>query len=518
MPYLDTETEEILTYFRNIELNSDGLKQVAYNYINEGKIDEVINLCEDHDKDVDKAIREFYPLKHKVHNRPPKGKGKDLYYPEKIPRARQQYINDVETFFLLGNPIKWRKISGDDECFKMFLDFLREQRFDGKMHKVKELAGASTECAKLYRLHEEDGKPVCQSVILSRIDDENTTGGYQLRPLFDQYGELILFAFGYKLKDGKQTTQYWEIETGEARFICSRGKNKVDNGTPTDSPYTVTGFVNPTGKLNVVYYRQRKAWAGVEKRIAREEDIDSRLADMNNYFSDPIAAATADVVDSMMDPDMPGKLIQLMGDKSHFEYINPPQSSQTRDAEKQDLEKSILFDSYTPDLSFEAMRGMGTVSGAAMRNSMANAYIKRQRNIYIYEPLVDREKSLILNILKFLHPDKEKEFDELNIDFEFAEPFQSDRREEWQSITSLYQAELMSRETAIHELGYSEEPDDEIKRIEKEAKEKEPQEAEQSQPAQGELFPQEPEGGGESIPAPVENTPEPRPEGVGGVM
>lgn len=50
---------------------------------------------------------------------------------------------------------------------------------------------------------------------------------------------------------------------------------------------------------------------------------------------------------------------------SRFEYVDPPLSSETREAEKKDLRNSILEDSLTPDLSFEGMKGLGTLSGEA---------------------------------------------------------------------------------------------------------------------------------------------------------
>lgn len=166
-----------------------------------------------------------------------------------------------------------------------------------------------------------------------------------------------------------------------------------------------------------------KAWDGVEPRLSREEDIDSKIGDTNNYFADPIALATADVVQSMFDPYTPAKLLQATGQNSKFEYVNPPQSSELRRSEKDDLKESILFDTFTPDLSFENLRGMGTLSGVAIRNSMALGYMKRANRMEIYEELIDREKNVILAVLKFLHPDMAARLDTLKIGFEFGEPF-----------------------------------------------------------------------------------------------
>ena len=70
-----------------------------------------------------------------------------------------------------------------------------------------------------------------------------------------------------------------------------------------------------------------------------------------------------------------------------------------KDSEKEDLNNSILFDSFTPDFSFENMKGMGTLSGEALKRAMTLGYIKRDNLKETYDILVDREKNLILAIM-----------------------------------------------------------------------------------------------------------------------
>ena len=193
--------------------------------------------------------------------------------------------------------------------------------------------------------------------------------------------------------------------------------------------------------------------------------LDSKIGDTNNYFADPIATATADVIQSLASPDKPGKLIQLTGKDSQFGYVNPPQSSELRDAEKADLNSSILFDTFTPDLSFENLKGMGTLTGAAIKNALILGYIKRDNRKEDYEDFVDREKNLIISILKFLNPDKAKALDSLVITFEFAEPFTEDKERTWQSVGQLYQNGLVSLEQAVMMLALTDAPEEEIGRL-----------------------------------------------------
>lgn len=447
--------QELFTLFKNKALNSMGVERDIYQLIKDGDISTAIALMQDREEEVDIALGEYRPELHKVMKRPNKfRKNKDPYISEKLPRNRQQFINEVELFFLLGKPIKWEKKTGDDDAYQMFLDFINETRFNVTMRKVKRLAGAETESAKLYHLYRnERNQAEVKVVVLAR------STGYKLRPLFDQYGTLVAFAFGYCVKTSGKSVQHWDIQTKDFYFNCRKGV----------VGWEVETYQNPTGKINIIFYQQEKAWMGVQQRVEREEALDSKTGDINNYFSDPMAAATADVVESLKDPDAIGTLIQYFGKDSRFEYIDPPLSSETREAEKRDLKASILEDSLTPDLSFEGMKGLGTLSGEAIKRALIIGYIKRLKNLEIYDILVDREVKVIMSVLKFLHPNKTKLLDELVVSFEFQEPFEEDKQTRWSSIGTAYSNGIISLSTAVGLLGITDKPDVEVERILKEA-------------------------------------------------
>lgn len=439
-------------FFRNLILNAVGAERTLLEYVAGHDIGHAIALMESHVTDVDNAIAEYYPQQHKIMRRPNKRpKKKDTVITNKLPRARQRYINEIELFFLLGKPIIWKKDDGDDEAFSLFTDFLKQTRFDSNMRKVKRLAGAETECAKYYHLYkDDDNKPHCDVVILAR------SLGYELRTLKDQYGKLVATAHGYKLRDADgKTVQHWEILTPQATYIAK--KSIVG--------WNVEEFPNPTEKINLIYFQQPKSWDGAEPRLEREEMVDSKIGDTNDYFADPIALATADVIQSLPDPNLPGRLLQALGPNSRYEYVNPPEASELRKMEKETLETSILFDTFTPDFSFDKLRGLGTLTGAAIKNAMALGYLKRANRMEIYEEMVDREKNVIIAILKFLHPAMEKKLDALKISFEFAEPFGDDNHDNWKAIESLYDSGLISLETAVRMLALTDAPEKEIERI-----------------------------------------------------
>ena len=442
----------IATLFKNVALNALGVERDLYKLLEDDDVSGALRLMQDNGVDVDNALNEYYPQKHTIMERKDKPrKNMAPFITCKLPRALQRYINETELFFLFGNAVKWRKESGDDEAYKLFTDFIKTSRFNSTMRSVKRIAGSETEAAKLYHIYRDsDNKAQVKVVVLSR------STGYELRPLFDQYGVLVAFAYGFTSKDASgKSIQHWNIETPQFIFECT--KNAI-------AGWSVEKRLNPTSKINIVYYKQRKAWDGVEPRIARIEEIDSKIGDTNNMYAEPIAFATADVVEMMQDPDSIGKLIKATAG-GRFEYINPPAASELLALEKKELHDTVLFDTFTPDLDTDKLRGTGDLSGEAIKRAMTLGYLKRSNLMEIYEEMIDREKNLIISVLKEQHIDMAKKLDELEIAFSFAEPFGEDARAIWSSLTGLYAGGLVSLETAVEMLALTKAPQEEIDRI-----------------------------------------------------
>lgn len=451
--------QQILTYFRNITLNAVGAKRDLLQLLADGDVGTAVSRMDDHECEVDLAVKEYNHETHNVMYREDKYvKGERPYQTEKLARTRQRYINEVELFFLLGNPIEWKKKDGDDDTFKLFTDYLSQIYFDTKIRECKRLAGAETESAFCFHFYQENGKMRAIPFVAAR------SKGYKLRELFDQYGRMTAGAVGYTVYNNGQSEEHWDIYTEDTNFLCTRKSLGWD----------VQPFPNPTGKINMVYFKQPKAWAGAERRIDREEMLDSRIGDTNNYFADPIAAATADVINSMPKRNKVGKLIQLTGSNSKFEYINPPQNSEIRRAEKDDLANTILLDTFTPDMSSDAMRSVATLTSVGIKRALVLGYIKRANRMDIYGELIGRLRNVIIAVLKQLHPEYTSRLDALVIDFNFAEPFADDRKDTCATIGNLYGQGVLSLETAVQLLALTDAPSEEVERI-KDAQTKEPQ-------------------------------------------
>lgn len=444
----------IFNFAKNVTLNSLGVERDLHQLIKDKDISQAKNLFQNRDLEVRKAISEYNPELHEVMKRPNKRrKGKDPYITQKLPRAWQKYINEIALFFLLAKPIRWTCSNLDEsntEAFDAFTDFLKSTRFDTTIRQAKRLAGAETESMKLYHIfRNDDNTPGVKVVVLSK------SLGYELRPLMDQYGNMVACGYGYFLKEGKTTVEHFDIETSDVIYRCKK----------TNLGWDVNTLINPAGKIKMIFYLQPKEWDGADQRINRDEMVDSKSADTNEYFADPQVKVTTDVLNSLADPDTVGKVIQLQGKDSMFDYVEPPTSSEMKESEKKVLRESIHQDTFTPDFSFEAMIGRGDLSGEAIKRAMILGYIKRDNRLEIYDELVDREKNLILSIMmNITHIHLRDKLATLQINHEFSEPFDEDTDRKWSSVGRAYTDGIVSLETAVKLLAIAN-PEEEIERL-----------------------------------------------------
>ena len=96
---------------------------------------------------------------------------------------------------------------------------------------------------------------------------------------------------------------------------------------------------------------------------------------------------------------------------------------------------------------------------------MILGYLKRANRMEIYEELVDRDKNVIIAVLKFLHPTMAEKLDALKIKFEFSEPFGDDEKDNWQKLEGLYGAGLISLDEAVRRLSLTDSPEEEVAKI-----------------------------------------------------
>lgn len=494
--------DDIMNSLRNKVINALGVDRELRKIIGDRDIDAALTLYRNRDEITVKAQKEYDPQYHRIRLRPDKQrKGKPPFEVAKIPIAYQKLINEIALTFLFGTPMKFMQDSkGTDKAFATLMRFFKDTRFNTTIRSAKRLAGAETECAKLYHVYidEEGQKQVLVKVLAHSKGD-------RLRPLFDQYDRLVSFGHGYYIKSGNNTVEHYDIYFPDVIYRCHR----------STVGWVVDEYTNLIGKIPVIYYEQQTEWYGTGAAIERVEELGCRVSDTNDYVSDPTLVIStkettpdirinntetnkssqinnSPVITGLPEPDTnqqsnPGKVIYLQGAEAR--YLSVDTAVDLKKNERSDLEKNIMLMSMTPSFAPEDLLKGGALTGRALKRIMALGYMKRSQNMEIYDIAISREinlaKAIIGNVLDISMKD---EMDRLEVSYEYGEPFQDDISEKIQDIVNLKDADLMSTQTALSQIDYVKDAASEYARIRKEKEEQQEDESqeplflEQSQP------------------------------------
>lgn len=455
--------------FRNVVLNIVGIERDLETLLDDYDVGRAMRLFTDNSEDVLRAMQEYDAEEHEevLMRRDKIREGKDPYIAEKLPRSLQRYINEVELFFLFDKPVEFRndtivpdnEINANTEAYNAFLQVLKDVRFDTTMRKAKRYAGSCLESAKKYRAYKDsttgEAKIGCQ--VISKQD------GHDLYVMFNKYGDLVAFANKYELArlNINKTIDCIDIETKDYIYECIKERGG----------WTVNKFDNLTGKINVIYYKQDKAWNGAQRRITRLELIDSKTADINNYFAAPKLVVATKRLKSLPDsPNMAGEVMYVEGDDpdatKSIKYLEAPTAPEMLQNEISNLEKTINADTFTPPFDFHSLVGMGTLSGEAIKRAMMLGYVKRNMLREIYDIAISREINLILSIMaNVTHIKYRDQLNKMVISFDLADPLPEDINQHWKDIAELYSKGTISLKTAVNEIGLYSNMQEEIELI-----------------------------------------------------
>ncbi|MCM1075964.1 MAG: phage portal protein [Bacteroides sp.] len=392
------------------------------------------------------AIREYETDTHEVMKREPKlitdKKGnKRRFEPVwKLPVPYQAYINEIALVFLYGRPVKWSQLSeGTDDAFAKFQDVLKRTRFDSKIRQCKRLAGKETESAMLFRVFkDEDGQPDVQIRVLAK------SKGDEIYCRWDQYENLISVAWGYNVREKNDHVVYhFDIYTPEVIYRC----------TKESLGWNVVPETNFIGKIPVILFQQEKEWQGVEELIHREEMIASRTADTNDYFADPIAIMSSELIKNLPDKKEAAKTLftnDKEGVDKAMKYVTWDNAPQSKKDELEWLQMQILSKSFTPNITLDTLKSISQLSAKALRTVMMLADIKASKRKETHDEMLDRTGSLITAIIgNVLDVSLHEQCENLQVAHEFQEPFGEDIETDIKNIAACLDAEIMSNETAI---------------------------------------------------------------------
>ncbi len=190
--------------------------------------------------------------------------------------------------------------------------------------------------------------------------------GDLLYPVYNSIGDMIAFGRQYKVFEGKDEVNKLDVYTAERAYKLTERKGIWTADKPVEYSY---------GKIPVIYHPQKKTeWADVQGKIDRLETLLSNHADTNDYNGSPILGVTGKV-EGFSEKGEQGKII-TMNDGASIKYITWDHAPESIKMEIENLIDFIYTETRTPNISFKEMKGLGAISGIALKLLFLDAHLK----------------------------------------------------------------------------------------------------------------------------------------------
>ena len=380
--------------------------------------------------------------------------GEKVVEAEKITINFQKKIVQTAASFLFGEHPDITIAGEENEKAKKVLDAFKASRVNNKLYDFAEEVMSSTIAAFIFEKKDDEVK-----ARLYNYDNGSFT------PKYDPYGDL------------EAVFWEWEMEGYDNIWIFTDTEIHKYQGKDGDLEYLKEeSESHDFGVIPVVLMEQKEPeWFDVKELIDRIEMIMSKLAGSNNYFAFPILKLKGAAFtnkdgkqETLIDVSEDGKSLMLGYAVKEGQIVEADADFLRRDTgvdsiklEMEYLKEMIYTISNTPNLSFDNVKGIGPISGRALKLMLQDAINKAKAKQNKYQITIER----ILNVISAGQGNTEK-FD-FDISFNLSLP--DDLKEEIQTLMDATGGQaIMSQETGIKLNPYTNDTDAELDKIKNE--------------------------------------------------
>jgi len=314
---------------------------------------------------------------------------------EKVARialALQKLIVNRAVSFTFGNEVNLDSTPEGDiqaQVLKAVKRVMYDVKEKSHNRRVARNLYSSTEVAEIWYPIEKQNKTYgFDSKFKLRCGIFSPLLGDKLYPYFDETGDMVAFSREFTLTDEKNVAHvFFETYTDELHYMWETGAN----GLAFKEGYPKKLQVQ---KIPVIFGRQSAVeYADVQNLIDRLDFLLSQFADTNIYHSSPKIFTTGKILGFGKKGES-GTIIEgEEGAKAtYLSWANAPESVKL---EIETLLRMIYTITQTPDISFDAVKGLGNISGIALKLLFMDAHLKVQDHAEVLDEYLQRRYNLI---------------------------------------------------------------------------------------------------------------------------
>jgi SPP1 family phage portal protein len=309
----------------------------------------------------------------------------------RIALAIQKLIVKRAVSFIFGNPVTL-DAQPENENQKSVLKAIKRVMYDIKEksfnRKVARNLFSGTEVAEIwYPVEDQNNSYGFSSKFKLRCGIFSPLLGDLLYPYFDETGDMVAFSREFYItKEGVKKT-FFETYTDEAHYLWEQSSE----GFTIVEGYPKTISIK---KIPVIYGVQEQVeWADVQGLIDRLEKLLSNFADTNDYHASPKIFVQGKI-EGFAKKGESGAILE--GDAgSTAEYLSWENAPESVKLEIETLLRMIYTITQTPDISFEAVKGIGAISGIALKLLFMDAHLKVADHQEVFDEYLQRRINLI---------------------------------------------------------------------------------------------------------------------------
>jgi len=367
----------------------------------------------------------------------------------RIALALQKLIIKRAVAFLFGNPVNYNSTpeknnKGQELALKAMKRILHNAKSNSINRKLARAIFGFKECAELWYPVPVDKTRTGRKLIDKIADFVNNVIGnkyhieygfksaYKLRcmllspafgdklyPYFDETDDMIAFSreFSRKEKDSGEgpakDVLYFETYTAEEHWLWRQSKEQweVVDTYPKK---------NPIGKIPIIFSHQEEfETQDVNSLIDRLETLLSNFADTNDYHASPKIVIKGELKGFAQKGES-GAILELEGDDANASYLSWQHAPESVKLEIDTLLRMIYTITQTPDIAFDSVRGIGAISGVALKLLFMDPHLKVQDKREIFDEHLQRRVNVIKAFIGKMHVAIEQDSRDLEVEPEIT--------------------------------------------------------------------------------------------------
>lgn len=381
----------------------------------------------------------------------------------RIPSAIEKQIVTWAVQAAVGEPVEIHAKPADDteqQMYDMVSRIFRDNKTEFLDQEILRLTATYTCCAEIWYLDDAEpgfwtdlgfeNKQKASMMILS------AETGDTLYPIRNANRKMLGLGRAYIVKDDNdKDVNTFDIYLSDYILTYTEGST---GWVLTNS------FPLVIGKAVFIYHSQPQTeWADIIPKRDRIERLDSDHADQNLATGSPILVA--DRLLGAAKRGETGKMFEV-ADGGSIDMLEAAGAPESLAMERKNLMKGLFYESQTPDMSLFDAEAMGAnTPGVTLKLMFTPTSMKaKARHSGEFGMSYQRRINLVKYFAAHLNP-KVKPALRMAISPKFKVYMPSNDTEEYQNIALLVGAGLMSKDTAIRRLNFTDSPEDEYNKI-----------------------------------------------------